>query len=116
MSAHWVACVYKPHKGKEAELVSLFQRHYATLKGFGLVTDRPHLLLRSPIDGSFLELFEWKSEEAAGEAHDNARVMEIWNGFAKHAEMLKLADLAEASESFPHFEDASHLLHPAVAG
>jgi hypothetical protein len=115
MGAEWVACVYRPHKGKEAELAALFRRHIAALNKHALVTASPHLLLRSPIDGSFLELFEWKSKAASSEAHQKADVMEIWDGFAACADMLKLADLAEANESFPHFEDASKLVHAAAA-
>jgi hypothetical protein len=111
MSGRWVACVYRPKKGKEAELLALFGRHYDTLKEEGLVTNRPHLLLRSPTDGSFIELFEWKSESASSDAHENRHVMEIWDAFGKCAEMLKLADLPEASDNFPHFEDATQLAH-----
>jgi hypothetical protein len=116
MSALWVACVYKPHQGQESELRSLFRRHFVTLREQGLVADRPHLLLRSRADGSFLELFAWKSEEASGQAHQNKFVMEIWDGLGKYADMLTLADLSEAKESFPHFEEVTDLIHDAPAG
>jgi len=108
----WVIGVYKPHAGKEDEFKSLIRRHYATLREQRLVTNRAPIFMRSADDGTYLELFEWESAAAAGAAHENKRVMEIWEGLADCADMLTLKSLKAAEKRFAHFEDASDLAPP----
>ena len=110
MARNWVICVYKPHDGKEDEFKSLIRRHYATLREQRLVTSRLPIVMRSAIDGTYLEMFEWESAASANEAHENKHVNEIWEGLAACADMLTLKSLKAAEQRFAHFEDASELV------
>lgn len=103
VSGRYVICVYRPKPGAEAALAKALERHLDVLDRGGFLRSRDRLLLQSEQDGSILELFAWKSEEAAGQAHANPSVQQIWGELAEAAEMLSLKDLAEAGESFPHF-------------
>jgi quinol monooxygenase YgiN len=96
-----IAC-YRPHPGKEAELQELIKRHIPTLREEGLVTDREPLLLKAA-DGTFLEIFEWKSDEAKNEAHSSQAVLEIWEAMGKIADFPSLSELEEAKRPFPNF-------------
>lgn len=94
---------YKPHPGKEAELLALVKRHVPTLRREGLATDHPVVLLKAA-DGSLLEIASWKSEDSARAAHENKAVMELWNAFAACCVFQPLKNLAEAQQEFAHFE------------
>ena len=100
---HLVIAMYRPRKGKDGELLACVRDHLPVLRRQGLVTDRPGLVLCAA-DGSLLELFEWKSEEAVRAAHDNPAVRELWGRFEQCSEFGRLAQLTEAQEPFPHFE------------
>ena len=95
--------VYKPHPGKEAEVLALVKRHVPALRREGLATDHPVLLLKAA-DGSLLEVASWMSEDSARAAHDNQVVMELWGAFAQCCDFMPLKDLAEAQKQFAHFE------------
>jgi hypothetical protein len=110
MAGNWVICVYKPHEGKEDEFKSSIRRHYTTLREQRLITDRPPVVLRSGADGTYIELFEWKSAGAARQAHDNKHVTEIWEELEACADTLTLKSLKAAEQKFAHFEDASELV------
>lgn len=94
---------YRPHPGKEAELLDLIRRHVPTLRREGLVTDHPVLLLRAA-DGTLVEVASWKSEEHSRSAHHNHAVQQLWGAFAACCDFLALKDLAEAQRMFAHFE------------
>jgi hypothetical protein len=104
-----VTAIYRPRPGKEQALRAVLRRHVPTLRAEGLATPRPVVLLRSRKDGTYLEVFEWATADAAGEAHANPRVGEVWKAIGEAAEALTLADLAEATERFPHFEPVNDL-------
>jgi quinol monooxygenase YgiN len=95
--------VYKPHPGKEAELLELVKRHVPALRREGLATDHPVLLLKAS-DGSILEIASWQSEDSARSAHANPQVMVLWNAFAACCDFQPLKNLAEAQKEFAHFE------------
>lgn len=94
---------YRPHAGKEAELLEIVRRHVPTLRREGLATAHPVLLLRAA-DGTLIEIASWRSEEHSRAAHDNRAVREIWGAFAACCDFLALEDLAEAQRMFAHFE------------
>ena len=100
---HTVIALYRPHKGKERELLEEVKKHLPTLREQGLVTERASQVLRAK-DGTLLEIFEWKSQEAVDQAHANPAVKEMWDRFAKVCSYATLESLAEAKEPFPHFE------------
>ena len=63
----FVIAAYRPKKGKER-----------------LVTDRPPYLMRAA-DGTFVEVFEWKSAAAIEAAHGNSAVQAMWARFEESA-------------------------------
>jgi hypothetical protein len=100
---HLVIACYRPHAGKAAALLDCVRVHVPTLRAQGLITERPPQVLRAA-DGTLLELFEWKSEDAVKSAHENPAVQELWGRFAAVCDFVTLGTLAEAAEMFPHFE------------
>lgn len=98
-----VIALYRPKEGKIKELETLVQRHFPTLKEYGLTTDRAPFIGRST-DGTILEVFEWISNEAAQKAHDHPAVAKIWEAMAMVCEFGKLEQLPEAKKMFPHFQ------------
>ena len=63
MEGRIVIVAYKPKPGKEEMLQNLMLNHYAVLKEQDLVTDCKPILMQAK-DGSIIEVFEWKSDEA----------------------------------------------------
>ena len=104
MSAEIVMAVYRPKEGKGDELAALIEKHVPVLRAEGLATDRAPIVVRSKLDGTFVEIFEWDTADAAGKAHENPAVQEIWNAMEAVADFVTLGDLAEAGGRFPHFE------------
>ena len=66
----FVIVAYRPHPGKEQELLQLTREHLPILRSQGLATDRPSYVMKSA-DGTIIEVFEWKSAEAIASAHQN---------------------------------------------
>ena len=97
-----IAC-YRPHPGKEEVLLSEVRDHHPLLRSEGLATDRRPVLMRAA-DGTLIEIFEWASPAAIQEAHENARVQEMWERFAKCCDYVPLGGLSEAGSVFSEFE------------
>ena len=97
-----VICRYKPHDGRDDDVRALVARHAPVLIAEGLVTDRP-FVHATAADGSLLEIFEWRSEDASRSAHTNPAVMEIWGGLGECASFAPLGELSEAQSPFAHF-------------
>ena len=95
--------VYRPHPGKEEQLLEVVRRHVPTLRREGLATDHPVLLLKAH-DGSLIEIASWKSEEHSRSAHHNDAGQLIWAAFAACCEFHPLKNLSEAEKMFAHFE------------
>lgn len=98
-----VFALYRPHPGKEAELLKLVARHCPTLRKLELITDRAPIVVRAA-DRTIIEVFEWRSEEIVKRAHEHPEVAAIWEALETVAETTTLASLAEAHEQFSHFE------------
>jgi hypothetical protein len=101
-----VFALYKPHDGKEAGLRSILVEHVATLRRLELATDRPTVLVRSQ-NGTYIEIFEWSTAEAAGLAHQHPEVLKVWESIGKVADLAKLDSLEEITRMFPHFQPVS---------
>lgn len=104
MKPQVVIAMYRPKAGREGDLLALVRRHVPTLRRLGLATERPVTLLRSFQDGTLLEIFEWRSVDAARDAHERAEVGEIWGALEEASEFRHLGGLPEAGRPFPHFE------------
>jgi hypothetical protein len=97
--------LYKAKAGKTSELEKLIHEHFPVLKEYGLTTGREPFIGRSK-DGTYIEIFEWASEQAAKKAHDHPAVAKIWEAMAMVCSFEKLENLSEAGKPFPSFERA----------
>lgn len=95
--------LYRPHPGKEDELLEIVKAHLPILQREKLITERIPLHLQAN-DGTILEIFEWKSIDAKDNAHQSSVVMEFWEKFMTVAEMASLSSLEEANQPFPNFK------------
>ncbi len=93
-----IAC-YRPKPGKEDDLHVLMKTHLPTLRAEGLVDDGPSLCGRA-VDGTVVEMFTWKSQDAIDAAHKNPAVLAMWDEYAKFCDFTPIADVAEAKELF----------------
>ncbi|MBI1816786.1 MAG: hypothetical protein HYR72_17540 [Deltaproteobacteria bacterium] len=95
-----VICLYRVRKGNERKFVKLLQRHWPTLRRFGLVTAARPKHFRGVEQGGraypiFVEIFDWKNARAAQMAHEHPEVMAIWEPMDK---------LCEARDGRPNME------------
>ena len=98
-----VITCFRPKEGKDKELLEVIKDHIPVLKTEGLITDRVCHVMRSS-DGSILEVFEWKSQEAINNAHTNENVLKLWKRFEHVCDYKTLSDLEESKQMFPGFE------------
>jgi hypothetical protein len=67
--------------------VRLMQSHYPTLRELGLATDRsPQFFVEDVEPGQpamVVEIFEWSSAEAVGNAHTHPAVSRVWEQIAE---------------------------------
>ena len=96
-----IAC-YRPRQGRDADLRALIRAHVPTLRAEGLLQDDAEILLQAA-DGSYLEIFTWKSEADSRSAESNEAVQRLWRAMADCADFLRLTDLSEAARPFAHF-------------
>lgn len=99
----YVMAIYRPKEDKDVELLGCVRSHMDVLRQEDLVSDVEPIMLRSK-DGTILEIFEWKSEEAFDAAHRNPHVRALWERFSQCCTHATLGSLPEAEKAFPHFE------------
>jgi hypothetical protein len=100
-SGEAVLAMYRPKAGKDAAVRDVIAKHVASLREWGLATARPATLLQAR-DGTYVEIFEWVPG-GAERAHQDPRVMEIWDRFSAVCDFVSLKDLPDAERPFPHF-------------
>ncbi|HEV7925832.1 MAG TPA: hypothetical protein VGR14_10770 [Verrucomicrobiae bacterium] len=98
-----VIVAYRPRPGKEALLLQLTKEHVPILRGQGLATDRPPCAMRA-VDGTIIEVFEWKSKAAIESAHTNPAVLKMWEKYNEACEYIPLNTVKESSDMFAGFE------------
>src|SRR2546428_8771369 len=76
----FVIAAYRPKMGKERLLRDVLKDPLPILRKQRLVTDRPPYLMGAA-DGTFVEVFEWKSAAAIEGAHGKSSVQAMWAGF-----------------------------------
>ena len=101
MSVMVIAC-YRPKPGKDAALAALMKTHLPTLRAEGLVGDGPSLCGKAA-DGTFVEVFCWKSQGAIDAAHENPNVLAMWEKYGAVCDFTTIADVAEAQQMFSPF-------------
>ena len=101
-----IAC-YRPKPGKQDELRALMQEHLPILRSQGLVTDRDSIMMEAK-DGTIIEVFEWKSQQAIEAAHSNPVVLKMWERYAAVCDYIPVGQVEEAKQLFSEFTP----LHP----
>jgi hypothetical protein len=96
-----VIAAYRPKPGRQADLAALVRSHVSDLRAWGLATDRPATILQAA-DGTILEVFEWH-DGAVARAHEDPRVLAMWDRFGAACDMISLRDVAETAELFATF-------------
>jgi quinol monooxygenase YgiN len=96
-----VAMTAKP--GCNERLRELVAGHVPRLRAQGLATEREPIIVEG-VDGTLVEVFEWKSREAIESAHGNEAVLAMWAEFAEVCEFAPVASLAEAAALFSEFD------------
>ena len=66
-----VMALFRPKSGGDDAFMACMRDHLPVLRGQGLATDRPSIVLRAS-DGTLVEIFEWASQAAIDAAHANA--------------------------------------------
>lgn len=98
-----VIVAYRPRPGKDEDLLRLTREHVPILRGQGLATERPVQAMRAA-DGTILEVFEWKSQEAIAAAHQNPEVQKLWERYGEACDYVPLTSVKECGEMFAGFE------------
>jgi quinol monooxygenase YgiN len=100
-----VVCIvaYRPKPGREEKLVEIVRTRVPTLRQEGLVTDRVPVIMRAK-DGTIIEVSEWKSQQAIEEAHQNPRVLALWDKVFAVCDCVPLKTVPEAEMMFAGFE------------
>ncbi|MEO5979922.1 MAG: hypothetical protein ABIS36_24405 [Chryseolinea sp.] len=93
---------YRPLPGKEADLKTLMKTHVSILRKEGLASDREPILMQAS-DGTIIEVFGWKSQEAIEAAHSNPAVQRMWGEYAEVCEFIPIANVQESSNIFSAF-------------
>ncbi|HZH18428.1 MAG TPA: hypothetical protein VE057_29020 [Archangium sp.] len=93
---------YRAKPGQEATLEKLVAQHIPTLRRLDLITERPAILCRAE-DGTFIEVFEWRSAEAVDRAHHHPELGKIWEGMGTIGDFPPLSTIEECQARFPNF-------------
>jgi quinol monooxygenase YgiN len=93
---------YKPNDGSKDAFIELIREHQVALRDEGLITARDIIEMEAA-DGTLLELFEWKSEEASRSAHTNDQIQSIWARMGEIGSFPMAKDVAEYNSPFAHF-------------
>jgi hypothetical protein len=97
-----VIVAYRPKPGKQSLLLELTKEHLDILRGQNLATERSSYAMQAS-DGTVIEVFEWKSQEAIVAAHTNPVMQKMWERYAEACEYVPLASVKECSERFAGF-------------
>src|ERR1700704_2016432 len=99
----FVIVAYRPLPGKEQRLLELTREHLPILREQGLATDRPSYVMKS-VDGTIIEVFEWKSAEAIAAAHQNPVWQAMCARYSDVCEYISLDNLSESKNMFAEFD------------
>jgi quinol monooxygenase YgiN len=94
---------YRPRPGKAERLLELTREHVPILRSEGLATDRESYVMMA-MDGTIIEVFEWKSAEAIAAAHQNPVWAAMVGRYSEVCEFIALENLAECKNMFAEFE------------
>ncbi len=98
-----VIASYKPREGKDEGMKEVLRNHMPILRNEGLITDFPAIVLKAN-DGSYIEIFEWKTQEAINQAHQSENVLALWKRFEEVCTYINLSDIEERKNLFASFQ------------
>jgi hypothetical protein len=94
-----VLVTYRPKKGMEARFLSVLKRHWPALRAAGLAAPTPPRIWRATDKRSgrrsFVELFAWKDPSASDRAHEDPRVLAVWQPMMPLLESMEIAVVKE---------------------
>jgi hypothetical protein len=96
-----IAC-YRARAGQQEALRALLRNHVATLRSVGLATARKPIAMEAA-DGTFVEVFEWASEEAIQAAHQHPVVLAMWEQYAAVCDYVPIGQVPEAAQLFANY-------------
>lgn len=99
----FVIVAYRPKPGRERDLDAVVAKHLRVLAAEKLVSDRSAYVMRA-VDGTVVEVFEWRSAEAIRQAHANPAVHALWGEFGAVCDYVPLSTLAESHQMFAEFD------------
>lgn len=102
-----VLALYQVAKENEKALLKLLPKKRRYFLKTGYATKRLPILLRSRENPEiFIEIFEWKSQEAVAKAHQGPKVRAIWDEMDKLCKRIGqgLNEIPEFATPFPHFD------------
>ena len=103
MAAQLTFAMYRPKKGKSAQLKKILKDHVPTLHKLELITKKSSHIVESE-NGTIIEIFEWTSVKAKDIAHKHPAVRAIWGKMMDICTFPPMEDLPEAKHSFPNFK------------
>ncbi len=99
---HISIAAFVPLPGMEAQLLRVIDERIPLLRGLGLITDRPPILMRSA-NGTIIHISEWADESAIERAHSTPAVHALWKRFEACSLSVPLRSLTESHEDFATF-------------
>ncbi len=97
-----VIAAFRPHLGKDQELVTLVRERLTLLRQLGMATDRPNITMRAQ-DGTVVDVSEWTDDGAIVRAHKHPDVLALWDRFEACSEYVPLHSIEEAMTPFSTF-------------
>jgi quinol monooxygenase YgiN len=101
-----VVVAYRAKTNQDAALRKVIKEHVPILRSLGLATEREPMCAQAK-DGTYIEIFEWKSSQAITDAHSNPRVHEMWKEFDAACTYEILGNLEECKNLFAGFSSLS---------
>jgi hypothetical protein len=94
---------FRPHAGRDADLLEVIGNRLPLLRRLGLATEREHIVVRTS-SGIIMEVSEWASEEAVASAHKTPEVLAMWERFDGCSQYVTPNDANEFEKMFPTFQ------------
>jgi hypothetical protein len=93
---------YRAKAGKENKLLSIIRKHAPLLRSLGGISDASFLM--KSIDGSIIEVFEWKSMAAKKKAMKSELLWKLWGEIEEVSTKVKLSSVPETKEVISNFK------------
>src|SRR5262249_50654818 len=102
MERHAVLALYRPHPNQALTLRERVARHAPLLRRLGLLADAPAVLMQTDA-GTCIEIFRWRSPEAAREADTRPEVRQLWQDMSRISDSPAIDANPEPPTDRPRF-------------